>query len=120
MRNYGNRTINVNKNRLIKTIKSNKENHIIEYGEAVTAYKIEVHKQLDKLRDKIDSGSLDINFDLTKPINNEENYDKIVEMFEWEENELVELGQDEFREYVQDETAFALQAKMSNTFYTAG
>ena len=51
--------------------------------------------------------------------NNAENYDKIIEMFEWEVNDVVDLEQKEFNEYVQDETEFAIQAKYSNSFYNS-
>ena len=39
-------------------------------------------------------------------------------MFEWEVDDVVELEQNEFNEYVQDETEFAIQAKFSNMFYS--
>ena len=39
-------------------------------------------------------------------------------MFEWEVEEFVELEQQEFLEYVQDETDFAVTAKMSNMAYS--
>jgi hypothetical protein len=113
----GNRTIKVNKEELIKKIRENKEAHIIEYKEAVEAYKKEAYKQLDKLKKELDNGNLNIYLNLTVPINCEKNYDDILEMFIWEQDDIVELSQSEFREYVQDETDFARSAKMSNTFY---
>lgn len=38
-------------------------------------------------------------------------------MFNWEVETEVELEQQEFNEYVQDETEFARQASMSNSMY---
>ena len=38
-------------------------------------------------------------------------------MFKWEEEDLVELEQNEFNEYVQDDTEFARQALYSNSVY---
>jgi hypothetical protein len=38
-------------------------------------------------------------------------------MFEWEVEDFVELEQQEFNEYVQDETDFARMAKLSNSAY---
>ena len=38
-------------------------------------------------------------------------------MFEWDVEDEVELQQGEFLEYVQDETSFALEAKLSNSAY---
>lgn len=117
MRQFGSRKINVQKSKLIEQIKANKENHIKEYAKAVVAYKEEALKQLAELTEKVAGGELNIQLNLVTPVNNAENYDKIVEMFEWEVNEVVELEQKEFIEYVQDETDFAVSAKFSNTFY---
>jgi hypothetical protein len=119
MRQFGSRKINVQKSKLIEQIKKNKENHIKEFEKAVVAYKEEALKQLAELTKKVSEGKLGIQLDLVTPVNNSENYDKIVEMFEWEVNDVVELEQKEFIEYVQDETEFAVSAKFSNTFYAS-
>jgi len=119
MRRTGSRTIKVNKDKLIEQIKLNKENHIKEYDKAIIAYKEEALKQLTAQISRVDEGALDAKLDLITPINNAENYDKIIEMFEWEVEDKVDLEQNEFNEYVQDETEFAMQAKFSNTFYSS-
>jgi enoyl reductase-like protein len=120
MRKFGNRTIKVNKQQLIDKIKENKAAHIEAYNKAVIAYKEEALKQLTELTTKANNGDLQLRLNLTTPINNSENYDKIVEMFTWEVEETVELEQKEFTEYVQDETDFAIMAKLSNTAYLHG
>lgn len=116
MRN-GNRTIKVNKQELINKIEENKQAHIKAYRKAVTAYKKEALKQLKELTKEVRGGDLQIRLNLTTPVDNEKNYDKIIEMFTWEVDEEVELGQTEFTEYVQDETEFARHALMSNSMY---
>jgi len=117
MRALGNRTIKVKKEQLISQIKENKAKHIEEYEKAVVAYKEEALKQLEKLTSKVNDGGLNIKLDLITPVNNSDNYEKIIEMFEWEVEDKVELTQSEFKEYVQDEFDFAIRAKMSNTAY---
>jgi hypothetical protein len=117
MRRTGSRTIRVNKQQLIDKIKENKKNHVEEYAKAVIAYKEEALRQLANLTQKVTEGALDIKLNLITPIDNSTNYDKIVEMFEWEVDEVVELEQSEFLEYVQDETEFARSAKFSNMMY---
>ena len=116
MRRTGSRTIKVNKQQLIDKIKENRENHIKEFEKAKVAYREEALKQLTEQIKKVEEGALDAKLNLITPIDNSTNYDKIVEMFEWEVEEIVELEQSEFLEYVQDETEFARQAKFSNTF----
>lgn len=118
MRHYGNRKIKVEKQKLIEKIKKNKLNHFEEFNKAVIAYKKEALEQLEKLTEKVNDGALDIKLNLITPVNNSANYDKIIEMFEWEVEDIVELEQQEFLEYVQDETDFAVTARMSNMTYS--
>jgi len=117
MRQFGSRTISVEKKDLIVKIKENKENHIKEFDKAVEAYREEALRQLRTQLERVEEGAVDAKLDLITPVNNADNYDKIIEMFDWEVKDVVELQQDEFREYVQDETDFAVTARMSNSAY---
>jgi hypothetical protein len=117
MRAYGNRQIEVNKKDLIEKIRKNKKNHVETYEKAVIAYKVEALKQLEVLKSEVENGSLEIKLNLVSPVNNAENYDKIIEMFDWEVKDVVTLEQKEFLEYVQDETEFAVRAKFLNESY---
>jgi len=118
MRHTGNRTILLKKDELIAKIKENKEIHEKEYEEAVKAYKKEALKQLAEQTKKVEQGALDAKLELVTPQNRSENYDKIIEMFEWDVRDEVELSQGEFLEYVQDENDFAREAKFANAYYT--
>lgn len=117
MRRNGSRKITVDKAELIAKIKENKAAHIIAYDKAVEAYKVVAIKQLKAQIKEVNAGSLKARLDLTTPVNNIDNYDKIIDMFKWEQNDKVELSQDEFNEYVQDETEISRHAMMSNTMY---
>ena len=117
MRHLSSRTIKVNKKDLIDKIKENKEIHIFEYNKAVIAYKQEALSQLKSLIENANNGDLELNLKLITPVDNSENYDKVIEMFEWEVSDEVELSQSEFNEYVQDETDFSITAKFSNSAY---
>jgi hypothetical protein len=111
------RTVKIKKVDLIEKIKENKLKHIESYEKAVIAYKKTALKQLGELTKEVNGGSLDIKLNLTKPIDNRDLYDTIIETFEWEVREEVELSQQEFREYVQDKTESSRQAMFSNTMY---
>ena len=115
----GSRKTTVKKADLIAKIKSNKKNHIEMYEKAVIAYKKEAIEQLEILTNEVNNGVLNIKLDLVTPIDNTKKYDNIVQMFEWEVKDVVELTQGEFKEYVQDETQFAQEAMFSNTLYSA-
>jgi len=114
---HGNRTIKVQKADLIAKIKENKENHVKEFDKAVDAYREEALRQLRTQLERVEEGAVDAKLDLITPVNNAENYDNILEMFTWEVEDVVELEQSEFQEYVQDTTDFAVTARMSNSAY---
>lgn len=117
MRRTGNRTIKVRKAELIAKIKENKATHEKAYAKAVIAYKKEALKQLADLTKKVKDGDMSVQLYLTTPVDNRKNYDKIIDMFNWEVEDVVELEQQEFNEYVQDETEFARHALLSNSMY---
>jgi hypothetical protein len=107
----------IKKNNLIEKIIANKEEHIKEYNAAVEAYKKEAVKQLKLAAKELKGGSLKIKLQLVTPVNNAEEYDKVVEMFQWEVNDEIELTQKEFNEYVHDDNDSSRSAKFSNSTY---
>ena len=114
---HGTRTIEVKKADLITQIKENKENHKKEFDKAVVAYREVALRQLRTQLERVEEGALDAKLDLITPVDNSDNYDKILEMFTWEVKDIVELEQGEFQEYVQDTTDFAVTARLSNMMY---
>lgn len=117
MRHSNSRIVKVKKADLISKIKENKKAHIEEYEKACISYKEEALKQLTNLINAVNDGGTKIKLDLISPVNNAENYDKIIQTFEWEVEDIVELTQDEFNEYVLDETDLSQMAKFSNSAY---
>ena len=89
MRRNGNRIIKVKKAELIAKILENKAQHIESYGKAVIAYKKEALKQLADITKKVEAGDMKVRLNLTTPVDNSENYDKIIEMFKWEVEDIV-------------------------------
>lgn len=117
MMQTGNRTIKVRKEDLIQKIKDNKKAHAVDFKKAVVAFREEALKQLGELTEKVNDGELEIKLKLITPVDNSENYDKILEMFKWEIADEVDLTQEEFKEYVQDVTIISEHARMSNMAY---
>lgn len=113
----GNRTIKVSKAKLIDQILANKKQHLEEYAKAVVAYKEEALMQLEKLKAKANEGALDLYLQLVTPVDRSDHYDKAIEMFEWEIADEVELTQDEFKDYVQDQSSVIINAKLQNATY---
>jgi HAMP domain-containing protein len=117
MRMNGSRVILLTKAKLIARITENEKKHIAAYNQAVKAYKIEALKQLVELTKAVKAGDMSLRLNLTTPVDNRKNYAKIREMFEWDNRDEIELEQQEFNEYVLDETEYARHAQMSNSMY---
>lgn len=113
----GDRTLEVKKSAIIEAVKANKEKHQEAYKKAVEAYKKEALRQLAELTEKVKNGALDIRLDLTTPVDMGTSYDDIIDMFEFDVREEVELTQREYNEYVKDKTETARHAAMSNSMY---
>ena len=64
-----------------------------------------------------ESGVLTLKLNLVSPVNRSSDYNKVIEMFEWEIDETVKLTQKEFNEYIHDETSDAVHVKMLNSTY---
>lgn len=111
------REIRVKKNELIDKIKENKAEHIKDYKLAVIAYAEKAAKVLAEQLLELEKGSLNISISLVSPVDKSYEYDKIIKTFEWEVEEYVTLSQQEFNQYVLDETQFAIQAKFMNSTY---
>lgn len=119
MHRHHNRTLQINKADLIAKIEENKVKHVKEFAEAKEAYKVEALTQLENLKKKVEGGDLHISLKLVSPVDRVSEYDKVIEMFKWDVNDIIELSQDEFNEYVHDENDGAKQAKMSNSYYAS-
>ena len=118
MRHISNsRIIEVRKADLIAKIKENRDKHIIDYNEAVVSYRKEAKKQLAEQKKALDRGELNIRVQLITPIDMTSEYNKRIEMFEWDIKDVVELSQGEFNEYILDELDFAINARLSNMTY---
>ena len=119
MMRSGNRTVKVRKKKLLDQIQKNKEAHVKEFEKAKDAYREEALRQLRTQLEEVEGGALEVKLDLVSPVDSRDAYDAAIEMFKWEVKEEVKLTQEEFRQYVQDETDFAVNAKYANTFYSA-
>lgn len=117
MHNHHNREISIEKSKLIKKINENRDVHIEEYENAVIAYKKEAEVQLKRLTKELKNGVLTLKLNLVSPVNRSSDYNKVIEMFEWEIDETVKLTQKEFNEYIHDETSDAVHVKMLNSTY---
>ncbi len=112
-------TVNVEKVRLLETLRNNLQKHRAEYAEATLKYPQVVVEELRKRAGRIEAGDkVDLRFDLPEPRSFETEYEDAIQMLEWSQDDIVELDQSQFKQYVQDEwhwqRAFAASTQMYN------
>ncbi len=88
---------------LLAQLKTNRENHVVEYEESMVAYREAMVKELNKLLKTAKKGG-DINHSLNvlRPVSFFESYDEAIAMMEWTTDSEVELSMHDFKCYVQD------------------
>lgn len=130
-----NRTITINRTKLLEKLKENRAQHEKIYLEALEGYREAAGDALRKIqaetskeaRDLLarkvqDTKAVDWSSLLdgvpTFPENALKAYDEAIQLFEWDEAEDVKLGVDEFRSFVLDEWDWTARFLSSNSHYS--
>lgn len=142
----GERTVVVEKSRLLSTLKENRQKHQREYDDAVAGYKQLATERLTDLKSKAaskldsnfesiqaridafdpDDGELtdvvtllsSMTFNLKVPRNHVESYNVAIEMAEWETRDEIELTQRQFQCFVLDDWDWQNEFKALSKTYT--
>lgn len=98
------RTVKVNSDRLLETLKENRDKHIAAYNEAMVGFREDAIAAMEKnLNDAKMGGELLLYIhDIIKPVSYEDSYDTIIKMLEFSSESVVELTMQEFSQYVED------------------
>lgn len=113
------RKVSIKKGPLLEKIKENRIDHEKIYKEAMAGYQRECVKFLIKKLADAQAGEVSMRCDLVRPFNNLKEYDRIISMLEWCEDELIELTQHEFSQYVLDQWEWQERFLTSNSVYSA-
>lgn len=105
---------------LLNALRENKVTHTKTYAVALKEYFKDVLAELEKMKLAAESGDIKNGYrvDLQKPINNEKEYDKYIQMFEMTSDEEIVLAVSDFNAIVQDTWPWAVNAFAVNTFYS--
>ncbi|RMG12666.1 MAG: hypothetical protein D6731_13425 [Planctomycetota bacterium] len=97
------RTIRVDKARLIERLNENRARHEREYQEALEGYKARLvlilSRKLEAAKRRLEVDHL---IDLEVPREHFEDYDRALALLDWEQGDSVELTHGEFERYVLD------------------
>ena len=114
------RTVTVKRQKLLDTLRVNREKHIADYTEAREGYvKRAIASMQKNLKAAKNGGEVKTVIDLPVPVSFASNYDVAIAMLEWSEDLTIELDQNEFEQYVRDnwvwKNMFAAGASLYNS-----
>ena len=115
----GMKAIKVSKDSLLSALRANREKHAAEAKEAHEGYVIQVKAGLRKALREIKTGKITTSLGLHAPIDNTADYDRAIQMMEMSVDDTIELTEQEFRQYVQDEWSWRAAAALLNSTYAA-
>lgn len=103
-------SITVNKDQLLTTITTNRDDHRDQFLVAQQRYREVVIKELDKrLEAARNGGVINLGFTLPEPRDYTDSYDTAIEMLRWELEDTVILDEGSFRRYVLNKWEWAGQ-----------
>jgi hypothetical protein len=96
-------TITVEKNKLIETLKRNRDEHVSIFERAQIVYREKVIDELDRAIDDAKNGRKIIRFiNLPEPENHLSDFETAIEMLEWDTADTVDLDRRDFKRFVQN------------------
>jgi hypothetical protein len=116
------KNVKVTKQRLLEVLMENRLTHQRDFDIAWEAFRTKatenVQRILDTLKGAPHGKPVELWVNLTPPENHVEDYDRAVEMCQWEVGDEVVLSEAEFRQFVQDEWSWKGQFTTANKLYT--
>jgi hypothetical protein len=113
--------ITVDKAELIAKIQQNREEHKALYEEAVVVYRQRAIEEIEKVLAEAKRGDkIRHAFALPVPEEHTEDFDRALEMLEWEQGNSIVLAEYEFAQLVQNEWGWARNFAANTTSYTTG
>lgn len=119
------KNITVNKANLLNTLRTNRDAHRAEYEAAVEIYKRRFVEEAEKfaaeaLR-RVTQGLPFLDFVwLPVPEEHTDDYDRVIQLMEWELADEVELSEGDFRQYVLNEWGWMTSFASNTRSYSLG
>lgn len=118
MRNQQSMTVEVNKERLLTTLRDNRKEHREQFLAAQEVYRTRVIEQLDqRLKAIRDGDPINLYFQLPEPRDYTDDYDTVIEMIEWHEGDKFELEHMDFERFVLNKWQWASEFAASTQAY---
>jgi len=111
--------ITVNKDDLIRRLKSNRDAHHAEYLEAVSVYKERCIVEIERMLADARAGVIRRSLTLPIPEEHTEDYDRAIDMLEWAQSDTIELTQAEFATLVRNQWGWLSSFAANTSSYTS-
>lgn len=113
-------TVKVKKNELLATIIKNRAEHKDIFLEAQKGFRETAIRILDERLAEARKGKrINLSFSLPEPVDHTPDYDRIIKMLNMSTDDIVELTDDHFAQYVMDDWSWKRQWFASNVNYSA-
>ena len=113
-------SIKVGKSELLTVLRENREKHRTIFLEATEGYKTAAIAELDSMLADAKAGKkIRRSMSLIEPSDQTCDYDRAIRMMEMSQDEIIELEEHDFAQYVLDDWAWKRQFLHSNAVYSA-
>lgn len=114
-------SVNVNRQKLLECLRTNRDNHVREYNQAVDCYQEAMVDALKKKLKEVRSGKVkELSINLPRPKSFESNYTDVIEMLEMSVDENINLDSSAFKAYIRDEWNWSQGFKSIAGSYISG
>lgn len=111
--------IKVKKTNLLNVLKENRERHQKIFEEALEGFRKLAIEKLDESLTRAKAGQkFRIYFGLQEPVNQTKDYDRAIRMMELAVDEVIELSERDFQQYVMDDWNWKGQFLTTNSAYS--
>jgi hypothetical protein len=114
-------TVKIDKEKLLAKLVANRNAHRAIFLKAQEGYRKTVIRQLDKMLRLARRGKripLQVQVQVAAPVDQTEDYDRVISMMRWTKDKVIELTEGEFAQYVLDQWRWSAQAGVSNAYYS--
>ena len=113
-------TVKITKEELLSTIIKNRESHRKIFDEAIVGYREQAIKELDAMLAEAKEGKrIRRAVSLIEPIDQTREYDKAIKMLQMSVDDVIELDEHQFSQYVLDDWGWKKSFLHSNRGYSA-
>lgn len=110
--------VKVEKLKLLEIVRTNREKHAKDYTEAVQGYFVSAIDSMEKALARVSEGNLDpINISEQPPVSHLAEYDRAIRKLVMTIDDIIELNDLAFRNYVDDEWSWRQSWNFQNTKY---